>query len=165
MTSPRLTGHGGAPGRDETAHERVDRNWNELLQEMRVTQAGVQIVFGFLLTLPFQPRFASLDASQKGTYLAVLALMTAATALVLAPVMLHRAVFRQDLKARLLATSHHLVQWGMTCLGAALTLGVGLIVSIVGGSPWGLVSGGLVAALVVGLWGVLPVLMARERAS
>lgn len=61
-------------GRDETQNERMDRNWNELLQELRVTQTGTQILSGFLLTLVFQPRFASLDALQRGLYVALVIL-------------------------------------------------------------------------------------------
>lgn len=152
---------GGAPGRSETKEERVDRNWNELLQEMRVTQAGVQILFGFLLTMPFQSHFEALRGSQKVTYLAVLGLVTASAILVLAPVMVHRVLFRSNRKEELLRLSHRLVQWGMTFLGGALALGVGLVVGVVSGSPWGLVSGALVAVAVIVAWGLLPFVMSR----
>ncbi len=85
-------------GRDETQNERMDRNWNELLQELRVTQTGTQILSGFLLTLVFQPRFASLDALQRGLYVALVILAATTIVLGLAPVNLHRALFHQQLK-------------------------------------------------------------------
>lgn len=154
---------GGAPGRSESREERVDRNWNELLQEMRVTQAGVQILFGFLLTMPFQSHFDGLNASQRATYLAVLGLVSASAVLVLAPVMVHRVLFRSNRKEELLRLSHRLVQWGMVLLGGALALGVGLVVSVVSGSPWGLISGGLVAAAITVFWGLLPFLLSRDE--
>jgi Family of unknown function (DUF6328) len=85
-------------GRDETVTQRMDRNWNELLQELRVTQTGTQILSGFLLTLVFQPRFASLDALQRGLYVALVILAATTIVLGLAPVNLHRALFHQQLK-------------------------------------------------------------------
>src|SRR5689334_19894510 len=82
-------------GRDETEAERLDRNWTEMLQELRVTQTGTQILTGFLLTIPFQQRFAELDDTQRGIYLVLVAFAALATILALAPVSLHRALFRQ----------------------------------------------------------------------
>ena len=80
-------GDGGdpRPERHETPAERMDRNWNELLQELRVTQTGVQILSGFLLTLPFQSRFAELDGQQRTIFLVAVALSTIATALLVSP--------------------------------------------------------------------------------
>lgn len=123
-----------------------------------MTQAGVQILFGFLLTMPFQSHFEMLRGSQKATYLAVLGLVTCSAILVLAPVMVHRVLFRSNRKEELLRLSNRLVQWGMTFLGGALALGVGLVVSA---SPWGLISGALVAVAVVIAWGLLPFVLAR----
>ena len=85
-------------GRDETPEERSDRNWNELLQELRVMQTGTQILTGFLLTLPFQSRFTELDDFQVGTYLVLVGLAVATTIVVVAPVSLHRLLFRQHRK-------------------------------------------------------------------
>ena len=87
------TDFGGDP--NESRHERLTRNFNELLQELRVTQTGVQILTGFLLTLPFTDRFKTLDSLQKGVYLGVLVGSVIATGLIIAPVAFHRALFRQ----------------------------------------------------------------------
>src|ERR1043165_4341557 len=93
---------GGVPdrshGRPETPEQRSDRNWNELLQELRVMQTGVQILTGFLLILPFQSRFADLDDYQRTVYLTLVLVCVATTGLLVAPVALHRALFRKHLK-------------------------------------------------------------------
>ena len=83
---------------DEAEAEALDRNWNELLQELRVTQTGLQILTGFLLTLPFQQRFSQLDTYERGVYLGALAVTVTATVLVLAPAHFHRMLFRQQEK-------------------------------------------------------------------
>ena len=93
-------------GRDETTNERMDRNWNDLLQELRVTQTGTQILSGFLLTLVFQPRFASLDSVQKGLYVGLVLLSATTIVLGLAPVNLHRALFHQLLKPSIVRFGH-----------------------------------------------------------
>src|SRR3712207_4786869 len=80
-------------GRHETPAERSDRNWNGLLQELRVTQTGVQILTGFLLTLPFQERFEDLDGYQRTLYLVLVLLAILTTGLITAPVSLHRILF------------------------------------------------------------------------
>src|SRR5256885_7464608 len=81
--------------RGETELQRLDRNWAELLQELRVVQTGVQLLTGFLLTLPFQQAFANLSNAQQGIYLAVVGLSAMSTALLIAPVALHPALFRR----------------------------------------------------------------------
>ena len=82
-------------GRDETETERLDRNWGELLQELRVLETGTQILTGFLLTVAFQQKFSQLNAGQVTLYLVLVSLSALATMLVLAPVSLHRTLFRQ----------------------------------------------------------------------
>jgi Family of unknown function (DUF6328) len=82
-------------GRDETETERLDRNWSELLQELRVTQTGTQIITGFLLTLAFKQRFTDLDQFQIDVYLVLVVIAAFTTALGLAPVSLHRSLFRR----------------------------------------------------------------------
>ena len=81
--------------RDETEAERLDRNWSSLLQELRVTQTGVQLLTGFLLTLPFQPRFTGLDGIMRTVYLVTVACSLGATVLLVAPVSMHRVLFRR----------------------------------------------------------------------
>src|SRR4051795_12144025 len=86
----------GASGRDETELERLDRNWTDLLQELRVVQTGVQLLTGFLLTLPFQNRFVLLESYQRTAYLATVACAIGATGFLIAPVSLHRLLFRRQ---------------------------------------------------------------------
>src|ERR1700721_3204285 len=99
-------GPNGGPGeppdsREESVAERADRNLGELLQELRVAGLGVQVLFGFLLSLPFTNRFARLSSAQRDLYLATLVLAAVATALLVGPVAYHRLVFRQGQKERL----------------------------------------------------------------
>ncbi|WP_245644538.1 DUF6328 family protein [Nocardioides jensenii] len=101
--------------------ERADRNWNELLQEFRVLQTGVQILGGFLLTLPFQSRFADLDDFQRTLYLVLVLLATVSTCAMLAPIALHRRVFRWRRKQRLVAAGHRLAQVVMVLVGLLVT--------------------------------------------
>ena len=82
-----------ADGRDETRNERADRNWDELLQELRVMQTGTQILTGFLLAVAFQPRFEDMDELQRDLYVVLVGLAALATILALAPVGMHRATF------------------------------------------------------------------------
>ena len=95
-------------GRDETEAERLDRNWTELLQELRVTQTGTQILTGFLLTIPFQQRFTELGPAQLAIYLVLVVFAVLATILALAPVSLHRALFRTGAKSRIVRLANRL---------------------------------------------------------
>src|SRR5256885_15310569 len=92
-----MKGRGGT-GRRETPLERWDRNFSELLQELRVAQTGVQVLFAFLLTLPFTNRFERIDGVDRYTYVCTIVAAAAATALLIAPVSYHRLVFRQGRK-------------------------------------------------------------------
>jgi O-antigen/teichoic acid export membrane protein len=149
-------------GRDETPLERWDRNLVELLQELRVAQTGVQILFAFLLTLPFTNRFAGSGPVVKTTYLVTLIAAAAASGLLIAPVSFHRLVFRQGRKPELVRTASLLAQLGLACLLVSVVGAVLLVVDVVSGVGWaaGLAAG--VAALYIGLWYVLP-LIRRER--
>src|SRR5256714_6588449 len=98
-----VKGRGGT-GRSEAPLERWDRNFSELLQELRVAQTGVQVLFAFLLTLPFTNRFERITGVQRGTYVVTLVAAAAATALLIAPVSYHRLVFRQGRKPQLVRT-------------------------------------------------------------
>lgn len=88
-------------GRDETAAQRADRNWTELLQELRVTQTGTQVLAGFLLTVAFQARFSELLPYQQVVYLALVVLAAATTTVGLVTVSLHRRMFRRRHKPEL----------------------------------------------------------------
>lgn len=148
-------------GRDETVNQRMDRNWVELLQELRVTQTGTQILTGFLLAVAFQPKFDDLSAGQHRLYLTLIATAVLTTALALAPVNLHRALFRRHAKETLVAVSHVLLR--VVLLGVALVLAgtVVLVFSVVAGSGAATVAGVVSAVLLVGL-ACLP-LLARRR--
>ncbi|BDZ47653.1 DUF6328 family protein [Naasia aerilata] len=149
-------------GRDETENERLDRNWNELLQELRVTQTGTQILTGFLLTLAFQPKFTDLDGFQVGVYLALIGLAALSTALGLGPVSLHRALFRKQRKAEVVRIADRLLQAILLCVGLVITGVVLLIFDVVLGRTVGIVSAAVTAVVVVLVWLALPA-TARRR--
>ncbi len=92
--------------RDETQDEQADRKWTDLLQELRVMQTGVQLLAGFLLTLPFQDRFADLDDVQRTAYLVLVTVAGITTALVLAPVAVHRRLAGRHVKPRVVEMAH-----------------------------------------------------------
>lgn len=158
-------GEEGGPGRDESERERVDRNWAELLQELRVTQTGVQLLAGFLLTLPFQTRFADLSSTQEYVYLGIVVLAVTATGLLVAPVSFHRAVFRRDEKEWLVLAAHWSARSGLVLMSLAVAGVVWLTFSVVVGETPAHVAGGLMAAFLAGLWFVLPraALLRAER--
>src|SRR5436305_7711810 len=92
--------------RSETETQRLDRNWNSLLQELRVVQTGVQLLTGFLLTLPFQQRFNVLDPPMRNLYLATVGCSVGATVLLVAPVGMHRLLFRRHRLQVLVSAAH-----------------------------------------------------------
>nr|WP_276610333.1 DUF6328 family protein [Kineococcus indalonis] len=147
--------------RRETPTERMDRNWVELLQELRVVQTGVQLLAGFLMTLPFQSRFEELDRYQRGVYVAVLLLAVTAIVLFVAPVGYHRALFRRRSKARLVDVGTRYAKAGLATVGLVVTGGVLLVVDVVGGRPAGLAAAGFVGLLVVLCWWLLPLRAVR----
>ena len=113
--------------RDETEAQRLDRNWSSLLQELRVAQTGVQLLTGFLLTLPFQQRFTLLDATMRTVYLVTVACSIGATVLLVAPVSMHRLLFRRHRLKTLVSASHSYAIAGTLLLGAALA-GVAVVI-------------------------------------
>ena len=150
------------PIRNETPAERADRNWSELLQELRVAQTGVQLLTAFLLSLPFQQRFTQITSNQKVVYLTVVLLSVAATGVLIAPVAIHRAVFRRNEKARLVDLAARLATVGLALLATAVS-GVVLLIFLVAVGPGaGVVAGVGVAVLLIVLWAVVP-LSARRR--
>src|SRR5450830_1417352 len=149
-------------GRRETPAERLDRNWNEILQELRVTQTGIQILTGFLLTVPFQQRFADLTADQRRIYLTLLVLASVTTGLLVAPVSLHRWLFRRGAKSTLVTEAYRLMREGLVFLAVVVSGVVLLVFDVVTTRPVALgVAGGLFA-LLVGGWFVMPGILARK---
>jgi uncharacterized membrane protein len=145
-----------ATGRTETETERLDRNWNEMLQELRVTQTGTQILTGFLLTLAFQPRFQDLDRFQVDVYLVLVGLAALATVLGLAPVSLHRALFRQQAKRRIVQTGHVLLRATLTTVAALMVGVVLLIFDVVVNRSAGITAAVVAAVAILLLWLVIP---------
>jgi len=143
-------------GRDETAQERADRKWGDLLQELRVMQTGVQLLAGFLLTLPFQERFEELDEFQRDFYLVLVVLAGVTTALVLAPVAAHRTLSGRQVKERLVSTAGRMAS---LALGAVSLLVVGIttfIFDVVVDRSWAVVVGGAMALVLIALLVLLP---------
>jgi hypothetical protein len=154
----------GEPVRHESEAERVDRNLGELRQELRVASIGVQVLFGFLLSLPFSARFIKLDAAQRSLYIAALLLAALSTALLIAPVAYHRLVFRRHEKERLLRTANRLALAGLTTVAFAVIASVVLVVSVVWHGALMAVLAALTATAFVALWVVLP-LQGRRAGS
>ena len=150
-------------GREETENERLDRNWNELLQELRVIQTGTQILTGFLLTLAFQQRFTDLDQYQVTTYLALVVVAALTTVLALAPVSLHRYLFRRKAKGEILRIANRILKATLVAVGVTLVGTVMLIFDVVVGRSAGWVAGGIALVVIVLAWLVLPAGAGRIR--
>ena len=151
--------------RHETPAERLDRNWSELLQELRVTQTGIQILTGFLLILPFQARFATVSPFLVGVFLAAVLLAALATALVLAPVAAHRLLFRRHEKDVLVNLGGAMAKAGLICLAVTVGLVATLVVGVVVSETAGIVTGICALLVFALLWVVVPLsLSRRERA-
>ncbi|HEY0950764.1 DUF6328 family protein [Nocardioides sp.] len=143
-------------GRRETEEERLDRKWEDLLQELRVMQTGAQLLAGFLLTLPFQDKFDTLDDFQLGLYLGLVILATLTTGLIMGPVAIHRRLSGRHVKERLVASAHVLV-WGvLTALALLVTGIVEFIFDMVLDRTWSSIAAGMMALVMVLLLVVLP---------
>jgi hypothetical protein len=145
-----------SPERDESEEQRLDRNYSELLQELRVAQAGVQILFAFVLSLAFQNRFAAISDLQKTMYVITLLLSAAAAALLIAPVAFHRLVFRRRQKDDLVDVTNRLAIGGLVALFLAMVSAVLLILDVVLGNAWAVPLTVVVALWFLLLWFVLP---------
>jgi Family of unknown function (DUF6328) len=158
---------GGAPGQSpgkEDEHEKLTRNLNELLQELRVMQTGVQILTGFLLTVPFTDRFKDLEDLQKWVYLGVLSGSVIATALIVAPVAFHRTLFRQGERKWIVEAANGAARHGLIALAITMAGVVWLVFDVVLGAPASHIAGAASVGLFALLWAVLPSIR-RERAG
>ncbi|MBL1074136.1 sodium:proton antiporter [Nocardia sp. 2] len=144
------------PVRRETETERLDRNWASLIQETRVVQTGVQLLTGFLLVLPFQPKFDLLTDLMRGLYLATVVASIAATAFLVAPVSAHRILFRRHRLDRVVRDAHRAAGIGLTLLGIALIGVAVLIFDVVAGPLAAVLAGGGFAVLFALVWVVQP---------
>lgn len=114
-------------GRSETREERADRNWIDLLQELRVSQTGVQLLAGFLVTLPFQSGFTDLDPFQRGWYVGLVGLAFVTVGVTLSPVAIHRRLFRDGSKPELVHAAHLLTELALALI-ALLLAGIAFLV-------------------------------------
>jgi Family of unknown function (DUF6328) len=151
-----------ATERDETPSERADRNLAELLQELRVALPGVQVLFAFLLIVPFNQGFESVTAVQEKVYFGVLMCTALAAAFLVAPSMNHRILFRQGDKDHLVRISHKFTIVGLTLLAVAMTGAVVLVTDIVFEGVMASVAAAALAIVFLWLWYALPLMRLRE---
>ncbi|HEX2234808.1 MAG TPA: DUF6328 family protein [Actinomycetota bacterium] len=141
---------------DEDKQDRLNRELIELLNELRVALPGVQVMFAFMLTVPFSQRFTAVTSSQKNVFFVAFLCTAAATAFLIAPTAYHRIQFRSRDKERMLKTSNALAIVGTFFLAVALTLVVFVITDILFGAPWSQVVAGATGLLFAALWYALP---------
>jgi hypothetical protein len=144
-------------GREESEKERLDRNLQELLGELRVALPGVQVLFAFLLVVPFNQRFADITSFQQSTYFVTLLLATAASACLIAPTAHHRIEFRAQDKKRIVFHATRLAIAGLALLAAAMTGAVMLITDFLYSSTTVAIVASLVALLFALLWFAWPI--------
>jgi len=144
----------GASG--ETKQERINRELIELLNELRVALPGVQFLFAFLLIVPFQQSIDKVTAFQRGIYFVALAAAAVATALLIAPAAQHRVLFRQHDKEKLLKRGSGYAYAGTVVLAVAIVSAVLLVVDVLFSQTLAWVTAGLLSALLLWLWAVVP---------
>ncbi|WP_332909211.1 DUF6328 family protein [Nocardia asteroides] len=142
--------------RGETPTERLDRNFGQLLQELRVLQTGVQLLTGLLLILPFQDGFEELGAAERGIYLAAVTFAMTATVVLVAPVAWHRVLFRRRRLEDVVSAAHRCALVGLVLLGLALTAVVVLIVAAVIGMIAAVPAGIGTGLLFLTVWLLVP---------
>jgi hypothetical protein len=143
-------------GRDETPVEKADRNWGDILQELRAVQTGTTIISGFLLAVAFQPRFADLEAYEQGLYLVLVVFAGLATVLGLAPVIMHRQLFGLRQKELLVRSANRLL---IALLGVVSILAAGvtsLIFDVVVNQTAGFIALGVAVAVLIVFWAIVP---------
>jgi hypothetical protein len=147
---------------EETPNQRLTRNVSELLSELRVAQAGVQILFGFLLSVVFTTPFREASGFEKAMHLLAVLLAAMSTALLTSPAAWHRILFRTGRREQILRAGNRAVLAGLVCLAAAITDTVALIAKVVYGPVAMGVVGGLVGLAFIMLWFVIPQLISRR---
>jgi hypothetical protein len=144
-------------GRDETEKERLDRNLEQLLGELRVALPGVQVLFAFLLVVPFNQRFADITSFQRTVYFVTLLCATAACACLIAPTAHHRVEFRAQDKERIVMGGNRLALAGLALLATAMTGAITLVTDFLYSSTTTAIAAGGVALLFFVLWCAIPV--------
>ena len=145
--------------------QRLNRNWTELIQEIRATQTGVQILTGFLLTVPFSDKFSDLDDVQRTSYLLLLTSSVMTTALVLAPVAYHRILFRKQRRAWLVEAANQCARAGIAMLAVTLNGVLFLVFDLVVGRALAVAVAVIAAVLFALLWWVAPLTIGRRKAD
>src|SRR6478735_3751585 len=149
--------------RDENEAERLDRNFGEQLQELRIVQAGVQILFAFLLTIPFQQRFSQLTDLQRTIYVTTLLSVAISTLVFMAPVAMHRMLFREGLKDFVVRRTDRLIGTGLFFLVVGIVGGVVLVLDVLLSHTTAFWIGGGLAVLAAALWVALPLSQRGRR--
>jgi hypothetical protein len=162
MSTPKRPG-GELGWRGEPLATREDRNLAELLQELRVAGLGVQVLFGFLLSLPFTSRFERLGSAQRDLYVAAVALAAVAIALLVGPVAYHRLVFRRHQKEHLIRAANVMAICGLVTVALAISAAVLLVLSYVVPGITAAVISAFVVILFAGLWVALPLARRTHR--
>ena len=155
----------GPDGRNESPQEKADRKWGDILQELRVMQTGVQLLAGFLLTLPFQDKFDGLEEYQRDFYLGLVVLAGVTTALVLTPVAAHRTLSGRQVKDKLVRAAGRVAS---LALGGVAQLVVGIttfIFDVVVDATWATIIGALMGLVLLGLLVVFPRRLVHQHAE
>ncbi|MER8186115.1 DUF6328 family protein [Kitasatospora sp. NPDC094015] len=166
MTRDEAAAAAAADGRDESPQERADRLWSEMLQEVRVSQTGAQILFGFLVSVAFTPRFAALPDFDRNLYVVTVLLGAIATGSLIAPVAFHRFLAGHDMKPELIRVAGRLISVGLLTLALTIAAALLLLLRTATGNPalaWGLSAFVLLWFTVT--WLVLPQVVLRRTAS
>ncbi|WP_051746178.1 DUF6328 family protein [Streptomyces scopuliridis] len=161
VTGQSAEGH----GRHETVEERADRLWGELLQELRVAQTGVQILFGFLLTVVFQARFTELSDADRAIYTVTVMLGAGAVGALIGPVSFHRLLTGLRLKPRMVVWASRLTVVGLALLFCTMASALLLILRLAVNHTLALWLVGVMAVWFVLCWGVPPALARHARAE
>src|SRR5436309_2379871 len=140
----------------ETEAQRADRNFNDLLQELRVAQTGVQILFGFLLTMPLQARFDRLDGYEKTLLVLAVLFLAVATTSIIAPVAWHRALFRHRLKREIVDAANVFAKIGLAALALGVVTSLMLMLDLVVPRWLATALAVSVAALILVMWLISP---------
>ncbi len=148
----------------ESTAERLDRELMELLQELRVVLPGVQVLLAFLLTAPFQQRFAQLPGSLRNAYFAAIACAALATVFLIAPSTHHRLLFRTREKEWLIRVGNQMALWGTVFLGASIVLALYVVTNVLFTSEQALLIAAAAIVVFAGLWYALP-LVHRSSSS
>ena len=147
---------------DEDRKERVNRELIELLNELRVALPGVQVLFAFLLVLPFQQGFAEISDADRGVYITALIASALAAALLIAPSMYHRLNFRRQVKEQMIFDSNKLLVAGMVLTAVGVACSIFLVVDVVYGESSAIVATAAIAVVYVLVWLALPLVRRGE---